>query len=61
MSLLAIDLAPPAFLRLDAPLRPFEPLRARPALPRTSDCNLSIPFLLLRLPSPPDPARIAAS
>ena len=60
MSLLAIDLAPPACLRLDAPLRPFEPLRVLPALPRNSDCSLSIiPFFLLRLPTLPRTARIA--
>ena len=51
MSLLAIDLAPPACLRLDAPLRPFEPLRVLPALPRNSDCILlSISFFLLLAP-----------
>ena len=37
VSLLAIDLMPPAFLRLAAPLWPFEPLRDLPALPRSSD------------------------
>ncbi len=45
VSLLAIVLAPPDFLRLDEPLRPFEPLTACPALPRNSDFILStIPF-----------------
>jgi hypothetical protein len=62
VSLLAIDLAPPACLRLDAPLRPFEPLRVLPALPRNSDCTLFIiPFFLLRVPSLPDTAYTAAS
>ena len=61
MSLLAIDLAPPACLRRDAPLRPFDPLRALPALLRNSDCTLFImPFFLLSLPPIPQGARIAA-
>ena len=61
MSLLAIDLAPPACLRRDAPLHPFDPLLALPALPRNSDCTLFIiPFFLLSLPLIPQVARIAA-
>jgi hypothetical protein len=61
VSLLAIDLAPPACLRLDAPLRPFEPLRVLPALPRNPDCILlSISFCLLRLASLPRRAHIVA-
>jgi hypothetical protein len=60
VSLLAIDLAPPACLRLDAPLRPLEPLRVLPALPRNSDCTLFIIPFFLRLPSLPETAYTAA-